>query len=205
MSAQRIHLAAWRPSSLTKLTQQVPVWSAMATTVPTLSQSRGADPSADVQVLAVEAGPGEPFGFVGGVVVAGPHQLSGDVADAAVSCPQDVERGGAGEVGDLGEVGSLAGGELFGVGALEGGEQVAFGVVGGFAGEPDAAGVVAFDECGGVAAGGVDPRAPPGAGHGDVDGLPVQAVGADDEHLVTGDALGLVDRDGVAVVEVPGA
>ena len=41
-----------------------------------------------------------------------------------------------------------------------------------------------------------------GLGTGDVAGLAVQAAGSDDEHLVAGDALGLVDGDGVAVVDV---
>ena len=43
-----------------------------------------------------------------------------------------------------------------------------------------------------------------GAGHGDIDGFAVEAGGADEEHAVAGDALGLVDGGGVAVVDVAG-
>ena len=43
-----------------------------------------------------------------------------------------------------------------------------------------------------------------GAGHGDVDGFAVEAGGSDEEHAVAGDALGLVDGGGVAVVDVAG-
>ena len=57
-------------------------------------------------------------------------------------------------------------------------------------------------ELGGLAAGGVEPGAVAGAGQGDVGGFAVEAGGSDDEHLVAGGALALVDGHGVAVVEL---
>ena len=77
------------------------------------------------------------------------------------------------------------------------------GVVDGFGGEWNAGGV-GFADRGGVAGGGVEAGGVAGSGEGDVAGFAVEAGGADDEDVVDGHALGLVDRGGVAVGEVPG-
>ena len=60
---------------------------------------------------------------------------------------------------------------------------------------------VAFVDAGGLGAGGVEPGFVAGAGEGDVGAFAVEAGGADDEHVVAGDALGFVDRDGVGVID----
>ena len=155
-----------------------------------------------VEEAAVGAGGVEALPFDGRVAMSGGFEPANNLGDVPLPGLQLGERGGVGEVGDAGEVGGDGGGEQLGLGVFEGVEQVGAGVVVGFRREPDAGGVGAFADGGGVLAGGVQPGAVAGSGQGDVAGLAVQAAWPDDEHFVAGDALGLVDGDGVAVVDV---
>ena len=159
----------------------------------------GSDTAADVEVGAGINGRGEVgaqcgrVGYVRGVL---------DVAGAAGS-PHEFGCGKcAGEPGDLVDVGVLDRDEGLGAGGVEPGEEVGLGVVGGLGGQRDAV-LVAFVEFGGLGDGGVEPGAVPGTGEGDVGGFAVQPGGADDEYVVAGDAEGLVDSEGVAVVDPP--
>ena len=137
--------------------------------------------------------------------MAGGFEPANDLGDVPVPGLQVGERRMGGEVGDAGEVGGDGGGEEFGLGVFKGVEEVGARVVVGFGRKPDAGRVGAFADGGGVVAGGVQPGAVAGSGQGDVAGLPVQAAWPDDEHLVAGHPLGLVDGDGVAVVDMAGA
>src|SRR5205085_637433 len=65
-----------------------------------------------------------------------------------------------------------------------------------------AVGVGSFDEFGDLAGGGEQVGAVTGARHRDVNRFAVEAGGSDEDHAVAGEALGLVDRGRVAVVDV---
>ena len=160
-------------------------------------------PALDGEVPARVSGSFECGDVVGGVCEASglcSRLRRGGVAEPVVE-GGEVE---VGEVGDTRGVGVGAGGEALGLGAADRGQQVVLGSFC-FAGEGEAAGVVAFADLGGLAAGGVEGGAVSGSGEGDVGGFAVEAGGSDDEHGVAGGALALVDGHRVAVIQVPGS
>ena len=162
-------------------------------------------PGPVVEEPAVGAGGVEALPFDGRVAMAGGFEPANNLRDVPVPGLQVGEGGGVGDIRDAGEVGGDGGGEQLGLGVFKGVEQVGARVVIRLGRKPDAGRVGAFADGGGVVAGGVQPGAVAGSGQGDVAGLAVQAAWPDDEHFVAGHALGFVDGDGVAVVDVTGA
>jgi hypothetical protein len=117
------------------------------------------------------------------------------------STTQQLRSGDRGdEFGDSVGVGIVDDDEVLRSGAMEAGEDVGFGIGHRFGRQWDAV-LVAFFDPGCLVGGDVEAGFVAGPGEGDVGAFAVEAGGADDEHGVAGDALGLVDRDGVGVVD----
>ena len=137
---------------------------------------------------------GPHLGWVDGTAV-----LLGVVGVASTT--QQLRSGDRGdEFGDSVGVGIVDDDEVLRSGAMEAGEDVGFGIGHRFGRQWDAV-LVAFFDPGCLVGGDVEAGFVAGPGEGDVGAFAVEAGGADDEHGVAGDALGLVDRDGVGVVD----